>query len=317
MVEIFIVKRKSQTPALQNLRVFCAFMAVLCSIFIMTEIAIPNNSIAQNLELQRTQKSSEIAQSLSKNLFELFDVEKGERIEIFKVRMQGKNNALVYVTISSDILSFSVLEGEVKIENLKAFPGDTIVKVLENEKLQKFQFDASVLKRGLDKSILNKAGPPLERIIAKQKSERFWGLLTPANMNAVAPIGSEIEKLRAQYLNFPAIIETRISAKSDKALLCKLSTQKFRDAMIAKEVETIASLIDPKPFIDVTFDKDRWQNARLNFAKSLIKNDGLLKVLSVSNLTEVPQGFGVGTELKIETIERDNACFIAQIGPQK
>lgn len=233
------------------------------------------------------------------------------------------------MVLSSEFVSVAVLQGKLDAATgtttQTAEPGQVLVSPIEGRETERFFFDAAVLARSLPPELGAETLPLLTQIAAQQKRQRFFGLIEPVGINASAPAPGPVEAMRLTYLSDPAIIDIRQRAGGDIKKRGRMTAERFASALVAGDAETLASLIDPKPFTDVTLDAARWRSARLSFAQKLTANAPLIAALSQTRVSDAPnaapdaKSFLLEREgapaFRITIVDRDRASFVATLEP--
>ncbi|MFT4027222.1 MAG: hypothetical protein QM676_10530 [Novosphingobium sp.] len=238
----------------------------------------------------------------------------GEQLAAPGAAVQASEPSLVLISLSSEFSTVAVIDGAVSQAGKRARGGDALVSPLDGTKTEVLQFDARRLAATLPPQWATEAAAPLEAIAARQKRQRFWGLLAPARVNASAPAVPALEAVRASYLGNDTIAALRRAANGNPQALSALTAQRFAQALHARDAATVADLIDPKPFTDTGTAAAEWQRARLAFAGRLAGDAALSGAMAAAPVA-VPgdqTAFDAGG-YRIRLVPRDRALFVTAV----
>jgi len=244
----------------------------------------------------------------------------GETVSIHGQAFEARRDGVAYVSLSSEYISVAVLSGRLKSGHVAAGAGDILITPIEGARAERFMFDAARLGQTLSPDLLAEASPLLQPIAARQKRQRFLGLIEPVGLNAETPAPPAIEGLRRSYLSPDIVISLRRQAHGDAATLNRLTAERFVQAVAAQDTASVAALLDPKPFTDISADTDAWQDARTRFAAQLVAQDGLAGTLGKVNLTPDPNepdawiiDNGTWSLYRLRIVDRDRAAYVAAL----
>lgn len=244
----------------------------------------------------------------------------GETVTVHGLTYKATRDGVAYVSLSSEYVSVAVLSGRLKSGRVSATAGDILVTPIEGTRAERFMFDGAKLEQTMSPDLLPEAAPLLTPIVARQKRQRFFGLIEPVGLNADSPAPPAIENVRRDYLSPDIVVDLRHQAGGDPAKLNDLTAHRFIAAVAAKDTDSVAALLDPKPFTDASRDPGAWRNARAGFAGQLVTQPGLADQLANVNLTPDPQNPGAwivdnGTWslYRLRIVDRDRAAYVGSL----
>lgn len=244
----------------------------------------------------------------------------GETIQVHGLSYQGLRDGVAYVSLSSEYVSVAVLSGKLKARHAAAKAGDILVTPIEGKTAERFMFDAARLGQTLSPDAQAEAQALLQPIVARQKRQRFFGLIEPVGLNAQTPAPPAVENLRRGYLSPDIVVDLRHQAGGDPARLNDLTAHRFIEAVAAKDTTSVAALIDPKPFTDASTDPVAWQAARSGFAARLTGQPGLSDTIADLHVQPDPDNAGAwildnGTYslYRLRIVSRDRADYVAAL----
>lgn len=245
---------------------------------------------------------------------EMIRLEAGEERVVQGSNVRASTPSLALVSLSSEFATIAVIDGALSLGEQSAKSGEALVTTIDSGTTQKLRFDARRLAVSLPPQWLADAQAPLDAIAARQKRQRFWGLIEPAGINASAPVSPEMETVRASYLVNPAITALRQEAKGEPVKLAALTAKRFATALAARDTKTVAALIDPKPFTDTGADADAWQKAREGFAAQIADDAMLAAAMSAEPVAVADDqtAFDAGG-YRIRLVPRDRALFVQSV----
>ena len=153
--------------------------------------------------------------------------------------------------MSSDLAYIMVSSGSASIGDDVAKAGRIFMIPPFGDKIAVERFDAAMFLRSLSEQ--SKAGQPemvaaLSNIASGQKRGKFWGTLRPTGRNVNALRSVAKEKIRRELLDNKAMQQVRFSGLADGKAAAEQTIQTFISALIAKDVASVAALLDPMQF---------------------------------------------------------------------
>lgn len=243
---------------------------------------------------------------------QLMKLASGQQITVFGEAYRAEVPTIAVASRSSELITIAVIDGRVSAEGVTASAGQTLVTPIDRAKnaksVRQFGFDAARLAATLPPEWVGDAAAPLKQMAAQQKRKRFWGLIETAGLNASAPSAPGTEAVRQSYLGNETITSLRRSAQGNPQTLAGLTVKCFAEAVAAGDAQTVADLIDPKPFTDTGASAETWQTARLAFAQGLIADPALKAAMAMP-----PGAPGAYT---IQLVARDRAMFVSAVEPK-
>lgn len=226
--------------------------------------------------------------------------------------------SMVLVSVSSEFATVAVIAGRVREGGVIAGPGEAIILPLDGGKARRFGYDARRLAATMPPQWAGDTAAALDGIAARQRRARFWGRLEPVNLNASAPVAPALEGVRASYLGNAAIVALRREAKGDGKMLATLTANKFAAALAAGDDQTVADLLDPKPFTDTKVATRDWQASRFAFAHGLGKDEAMRSALAGNTPVAEPPNplWFVVNGYRLKLVQRDRALFVEALEPQ-
>lgn len=246
----------------------------------------------------------------------LVEIPAGKTVDLRGRTYTAAENTTAQTFVSSEFFGVAVISGRLTTREATARPGDVLATTIEQARTRRYIFDAAVLARSLDPAQRAQAGSALDTIIARQRRQRFFGRLEPVGVNVRAPGSGVVEAIRSAYMTEPAIVDVRTRAKGDPALRHRFTAEAFATALAAGDRDTVAALLDPKPFTDISLDPAVWRAARLAFAARIVA-DGTARATAAAPpapLSE-PLAFALGTAFTLRLVDRDRATFVAALEP--
>ena len=221
------------------------------------------------------------------------------------------------VSLSSEFVSVAVVEGRLSSGRSVARAGQVLVTPIERANTQVFRFDASALDRTLAPDERTAVGSQLAQTAGRQRRLRWLGLLEPVGINASAPAPVPVEAMRRTYLSDQAVVDIRARAGGDIARRRVLTAEAFALALGSGDGATLAALIDPKPFTNVTLDPEAWRAARRAFADRIVGDAALVRAAQESRVVADASGYRLEgtTPLHLTLVDRDRASFVAALEP--
>lgn len=241
----------------------------------------------------------------------------GESATLYGTNYNATAPSIAIVALSSELVTVAVIDGAIADGKQVAMAGQALVSPIDGTGSRRFGFDARRLAATLPPAWAGDAAAPLDRIAARQKRARFWGLLEPVNLNASAPGAVPIEAVRQSYLANAVIAGLRRGAKGNPQALARLTATTFADAVARRDTDTVAALLDPKPFTDSNATAADWQAARTLFATRLTRDAALVAALGTSPAAVASDqtAFDVGG-YRIKVVPRDRAMFVQSVEVQ-
>jgi hypothetical protein len=235
----------------------------------------------------------------------------GETIDFFAVSATALEDSRVLQMVSTEFVSLVVLAGHIRSGNKRVLAGEVLVMPIAEGKVQKFTFDAQALRQSFQAAEVSDPDIDFDALIAKQKRQCFWGRLVPLGINVAAPVSPQAETFRRTYLSLPIIVQLRQRAGNDRAKLLQLTAEAFLSAYEVRDDRTLAALMDPVPFIEVSRDPVVWKRARLAFANRVIADRSLSHLVTAPVLQAVsPDSFTVNQRATLTLVNRDSAIFV-------
>lgn len=191
----------------------------------------------------------------------------GETLKFFDTTIKADAPSAVLLTASSDYLSAAVLKGKVTSDSLTAEAGQLISWPMDVKKPQRFHYDIGRLLASSTPAIDDQLRADMEPALRSQQRAIFWGKLQPAAMNMRAPQSPIVEEIRRGYVQSPAAIEARRATAGDEKLTRKEVANKFVAALVSRDSDTVAELLDPALF--KAGNPESWMQSRLSFARKL------------------------------------------------
>lgn len=246
----------------------------------------------------------------------LIEIPAGQTVNLRGHSYTADENSTVLSFVSSEFFGVAVISGRVATREATAQPGDVLATTIDEDRTRRYIFDAAVLARSLEPEQRARVGSALDDIMARQRRQRFFGRLEAVGMNVRAPGSGVVEAIRSAYMTAPAIVDVRTRAKGDAVLRRRLTAEAFAAALAAGDRDTVAALLDPKPFTDVSLDPAVWQAARLAFAARIV-SDSAVRATAASPPTPLaePSLFALGTAFTLRLVDRDRASFVAALEP--
>ncbi|MEM6811815.1 MAG: hypothetical protein AAF549_05040 [Pseudomonadota bacterium] len=175
--------------------------------------------------------------------------EDGEIFSFHDFEIKALQSTVVYFSQSSEFFSSAVLKGKIQdtTNRKKAKTGDILTFNLNQQIVQKFQFD---IERFLGSSSLiidENIRKTLSKKSRKQSRQKYFGTLRPAGVNAQAPISPAIEATKRDYLLNDAVTTIKQNPCESWEKAVKTTYQK---ALKEKDFQTIGSLLHPKTFVE-------------------------------------------------------------------
>jgi hypothetical protein len=235
----------------------------------------------------------------------------GETIDFLAFSATALEESRVLQMVSTEFVSLVVLAGHIRSGRKQALAGEVLVMPIAEGKVQKFAFDAQALRQSFQAAQASDANIDFDALIARQKRQRFWGRLVPLGINVAAPVSPQAETFRRTYLSLPIIIDLRQRAGNDRAKLRQLTAEVFLSAYERQDGRTLAALMDPVPFIEVSRDPVVWKRARLALANRVIADRSLSHLVTSPVLQAVSQDiFTVNQRVTLTLVNRDSAIFV-------
>ena len=252
--------------------------------------------------------------TLAEESRQLVKLAAGEEANAWGTTVKASKPSVLLLSLSSELSTVAVIDGAVSQGKQKARSGDALVTTLEGNKTQLLKFDARRLAATLPPEWLAEAAAPLAATAAKQKRQRYWGLIEPASLNASAPVAPAVEAVRSSYLGNDAIVSLRREAKGNPQTLAALTAKRFAAALAAHDAATVAALIDPKPFTDSGVEAKSWQAARNAFAEKLTRDAALTGAMATEPAAVAADNTAFDTRgYRIRLVPRDRAMFVAAV----
>lgn len=239
----------------------------------------------------------------------------GTTIDLYGHKYVATENTIALTIVSSEYFGVAVLSGRVEADKARAGPGDILVTPIEQVRTRRYIFDAAALARSLDTAQLARVDKALDTIASLQKRQRFFGRLEQVGVNLRAPGTGLIESFRSVYMAEPAIVDIRRRAKGDAEQRRWLTAETFATALAAGDTKTVAALLDPKPFTDVSIDPQVWQSARTEFAARIIDNGGKAGAGMQPVALSDPLAYSLDGKFTLRLVDRDRATFVAALEP--
>ena len=239
----------------------------------------------------------------------------GDSRDVFGLGLHATAPATAVLLTSSELITVAVLRGEISAGKLTAHAGQALVMTIDGgSRLRRFGFDAQRLAATLPPDWAGEAAAPLARLAVQQRHRRFWGLDEPARINASAPARANLEAIRATYLGNDTVVALRREAQGKPDVLATLTAKRFAAALAARDMATVADLIDPKPFTDTGADAGAWQAARGTFAEKLVDDAALVAAMASepAGVANDQTAFDAGG-YRIRLIPRDRAMFVTSV----
>ena len=248
---------------------------------------------------------------------------KGHYVDPLSLKVEVLTTATVYLSLSSELFSIAIMDGEVKVASQKSKPvlgraGDILVTPLDHFKPERFQYDAAQFLRTLPAAEFERVEPLLKPVMARQKRLIWWGAIEPVGINAQAPLSVEAEAIRRAYLSEPVIITLRTQSKGRLSSLSEATARQFISALAAQDQDTLSALIDPMPFSEVTREARFWRLARQDYAKSVVKDENLLRA-ATGSIKKGPNALSWivqqddGAQWRLNLVIRDKAVFVSSL----
>lgn len=245
---------------------------------------------------------------------QLVKLEAGQSGQFQGVSLTSGPGATALVSLSSEFVTVAVIDGVLSEGGIDARAGEALVAPIDGGKVRRFGFDARRLAATMQPEWLADAQAGLDRIAARQKHQRFWGLIERTNVNATAPRSHEMEVARTGYLGNATITALRQEAKGNPQALAAATAKRFAAALAAHDATTVADLIDPKSFTDTGAATDAWQAARASFAERLVADPALAAAMASepAAVASDQTAFDAGG-YRIRLIPRDRAMFVSSV----
>ena len=249
---------------------------------------------------------------------ELVTIAPGGSAQVMGLTYSSAEGATAIVVLSSELQTAAVVSGTLEIDNSRARAGSALLTPIDGGKTRVFGFDAARLAATLPPAWSQAAAEPLHLLAAGQRRRKFWGLIEPVGVNAVAPAAPQAEAIRSTYLGNATILALRREARGDRGKLAGLTARRFAEAVAAGDARAIADLIDPKPFTDASNDPAVWQPARDAFARRLAGDKALKSAMAapLAASAGATDSFDAGGAFRIALVVRDRAMFVAAVEPQ-
>lgn len=244
------------------------------------------------------------------------DLAAGGSAEVLGSRVTSRRGGTAYVAVSAEYLTFADLSGDLQVGRVRLAPGQAAVVTLATGRVERFEFDAARFIASAPPALAGQAQARLQPVAARQRQRLFWGLLSPTGVNARAPGSAAIESVRETWLMYPALLDIRTRAAGDRATARRLTAGRFVQALADKDAATLASLMDPEPFLTAG---PAWTDVRLDFARRL--TDGALPgQLAGADVAPEGEGFSVssggGSAWRLALVEHDGVAFISRLEPR-
>ena len=239
----------------------------------------------------------------------------GGETDLLGARVSSRQGGAAYVAASADFLTVADISGDLRVGRVTLRPGQAAVLTLRTGEVERFEFDAARFIATAPPSLADEAQARLQPVAAQQRRRLFWGLLSPTGVNARAPGSAAIEAARETWLMYPALLDIRARAGADTQTARRLTASRFVQALAEQDAETVASLMDPEPFLAAG---PQWTNVRLDFARRLTSG-ALPQRLAGAGVSPQGDGFtaaGAGPAYHLALVEHDGVAFISRLEPR-
>lgn len=247
----------------------------------------------------------------------------GERVRMAGLDLHAEGQGRALAALSSEFLTIAVTSGRFRFgSGPSAGPGQALLVALDGDRVQRLAFDARHLSATLSPAARPLLGADLERLIRAQRRARFFGSYEPLRVNARSPAPPATETVRTSYLSDPAVVRQRrtsVGVASAEARSRQVADA-FLAAFLAGDQPTVASLLDPAPFL-LLGGEAGVDEGRRDAAAALFADRALVGGLAGAELTSVA-GDGRSAMLRSPTmqwrlalVQRDRAIFVAGLEP--
>ena len=229
--------------------------------------------------------------------------------------VSSRSGGLAYVAASADDVTFADVGGDLHVGRVSLRPGQAAVVSLRTGRIERFEFDAARFIASAPPTLASDVQARLQPVAAQQRRRLFWGLLSPTGVNARAPGSAAMEAARESYLMYPALLDIRARAGADAGAARRLTAGRFVQALADRDFETVASLMDPEPFLAAG---PQWAGARRDFARGLTSG-ALPGRLAGAEVAPGADGFtvaGAGQTYSLAFVERDGVVFVSRLEPR-
>lgn len=247
---------------------------------------------------------------------------RGDRLELFDAAIEAGSDSKVFLALSSEYLAAACLTGRISAGGETAEAGEVIIWHAGSQQVEVATFD---VEQFLATTLL--ADDPniraaLEAVAAKQRSQKFWGVLRADRRNVRAPVVPTLEEVRRSYLLEPEVVKVRREAGGDSDKLARLVAEYFLASLAKKEAEPVEALISPLLFQDEdrAFSRESWQELRGRFAKTLV-GGGLPDKLAGFQLQDTADRTTLLVSARkvvyqLDLVEIDGMLFVQGLEPQ-
>lgn len=152
---------------------------------------------------------------------------------------------------SADYAYLVTIRGSAQIGEQRAEPGWMFVLAPFGAVPSLQRFDAARLAASLAKvgaNLPTATDGALKAITAGQRRGIFLGRLSPSTINVAAPQGAGQELAARSVTGQPGVQAIRFSTPPDPAALERKVIDAFLAALVARDADRVAALIDPMPF---------------------------------------------------------------------
>lgn len=265
----------------------------------------------------------ELLSAICSGWVEVASAEESKSVALWDVSLEIGPNSRLLLGANSSYFYALTLEGEFAVGKKVAPAGKIMVWSHYGDnggKAKVFFYSAERLS-----TVFGAKGfpddPDLEIIARTQKKKQFWGFLRQTGFNVAAPVGNEREETRALYQANPTVIGVK-RASADREDYPTNTVAAFVDALIAKDVDSVATLLSPDLFLEGASAAQIEQllaNERKAFATHLLHSGSYDRfqnstIESLGNATYAAKAGDHQLSITLEAF--DGAVYVTSMTPQ-
>lgn len=153
--------------------------------------------------------------------------------------------------VNSSLGYLLVVSGEISTDTLTAKSGDVVLIPPYQQPVSKYRFDSNRFQKELTLSKIEYSTAfekALRLLIKRQSRSIFWGRYEPTRVNIAVPESADKELARRSVLSNETVQSIRYSTEGDPTRLEAAVVGKFEDALKSRDIDAVASLLDPLAF---------------------------------------------------------------------